>query len=341
MNSYFSTFTTGFSEVIREALKARLSDVKIDLLLDGLIAYRTDTTYSEIQKLRFFNNTYALIHFLKNSTNKPFSELRDWIKGNKNFEANLDKIINKDTSSIKLIFVEENQYIHLDKFFVNNLLELVTKRVHIEANIQQRDQELWFLVRKEGYSLLGLRLTNRPNYEKTLQKGELKPEIAHLLNLLSELSEKDIFLDPFAGSGAILQERSIAFPFQRIIASDINPSNVNLLKKRFKDSPVEVHKQDALALKTLLGKTQIDKIVTDPPWGLFGEKINIGSFYPHMLEVFHQILKTQGILVVLISKSIEMDKILSPYSNKFKILKKVNTLINGQKATAYKIQKID
>ena len=56
MNSYFSTFITGFSDVVRETLKKQLPDIKIDLLLDGLIAYRTEADIPAIQKIPFFNS---------------------------------------------------------------------------------------------------------------------------------------------------------------------------------------------------------------------------------------------------------------------------------------------
>ena len=341
MNSYFSTFITGFSEVVREAFKKSVPDVKIDLLLDGLVAYRTDLTYSAILKLRFFNNTFALLHFLKKSTNRPFSEMRDWVKDNDEFGANLNKVLGKGITSLKLIFVEENQYIHLDNHFVDHLMELVTIKTHISASKQDGDQELWFLVRKEGYLLIGLRLNAHPDYEKVLQKGELKPELSHLLCMLSEPFEDDVFLDPFAGSGAIALERSLAPPFKRVIALDNNPDIVQSLKTRFKGTKVEVYEHDAINLKMLIGKNQIDKIVTDPPWGLYGEKINIGSYYPQILEVFHQVLKTSGILVLLVSRSIDINKLLISFSSKVKLIHRIDTLVNGQKASVYKIQKVD
>ena len=65
-----------------------------------------------------------------------------------------------------------------------------------------------------------MRLTKHKAYEKILHKGELRPELSHILCSISEPDADDIFLDPFCGSGTILQE-SLLMNFQNVIGYKI------------------------------------------------------------------------------------------------------------------------
>ncbi len=133
----------------------------------------------------------------------------------------------------------------------------------LKVNRVKPDLEVWFLRRREGFCFVGIRLTKNPNYEKTLRKRELRPQIAHILCLLSEPRSKDVFLDPFAGSGAIPLERT-AFPYKEIIASDKDPNAYKYLKERTNKlkKRITVKNWDALDLEEI-GNGTINKIVTN------------------------------------------------------------------------------
>lgn len=63
MITYYSTFITGFQEVIKSSLKERLKDIQIDLVLDGLIVYKTNESVEKVLSLGFLNNTFFLLQF--------------------------------------------------------------------------------------------------------------------------------------------------------------------------------------------------------------------------------------------------------------------------------------
>ncbi len=337
--TYFSTFLTGFADIVRVALKKDIPDIKIELLLDGLVVYKTDLPFQQIQYIHYLNNTYGLVHFQKNTTKLPFSELRDWIKHESGFRYALSQHVTP-TDELRLILVQENKYIRLEKSFVESLCTLMKTKSSKPISRDRGNRELWFLVRREGYAFIGVRLTTHPDYEKTLKKGELRPELSHLMCLFAELSEEDIVVDPFAGSGSLIEQRRRLFPFKRLIASDGEKDKMFLLRKRFAGVEVEVLNADIFHLQERLGSSTVNKIITDPPWGQFGEKINIGVFYPKVLDTFIGLLKPKGVLVMLVSRMIDMDKLLKPLEDKLKLEKKIDTLVNGQKATVYKLVKI-
>lgn len=338
MNTFFSTFTTGFSEVVTRELKIIFPDITIDHLLDGFIVYKTSASIDKIKEVLFLNNSYVLIYQFKNLSNKPFSEMSKKIKQDNQFSKTMRDILGNEKPTLKLIFVEKNQYVGLEKSFVENLSIIINKKTGLIMDRYLGKKELWFLVRSEGIGVVGVRLTQHPDYEKTLQKGELKPEIAQLLCLMSEPEENETFLDPFAGSGAIPLERSKLKPFTKITASDNNKDIQDQLNRRFSDPKVEVNNFDALSLKEI-PDSSIDKIVTDPPWGIFNNKLNPETFYPQMLNEFYRVLSSNGILILLLSQKIDLEKGLEQLEQKFQIKQKINTLVNGQKSTVYKLTK--
>ncbi|MBU1110001.1 methyltransferase [Patescibacteria group bacterium] len=201
--------------------------------------------------------------------------------------------------------------------------------------------EFWFLLRRNGLGLFGLRLTRHPDNIKSLPRGELRPELAHLLCLISEPQRNDIFLDPFAGHGAIPVERATCFPYRKILSSDNNLQMINKLRKRIRELKldIQVEKWGALKLESLSDQS-INKIVTDPPWGHFlGKGLNLEQFYTQMFDSFYRILKSQGIVVLIVEKKELMEGVINNFPDKFKLRQKLNTLVSGRKAGVYKLIK--
>ena len=49
---YYSTFLTGFQEIVKQALQKKSADVTIDLVLDGLIVYQTEKPADFLRNIR-------------------------------------------------------------------------------------------------------------------------------------------------------------------------------------------------------------------------------------------------------------------------------------------------
>lgn len=198
--------------------------------------------------------------------------------------------------------------------------------------------EFWFLLRRDGYGFFGIRLTYPYKRDRKLEKGELRHELAHIMVLLSEPNPKDVVIDPFAGKGAIPFERATAFPYQEIFAFEKDNQLVRNLKKRLSTKNTIIVQDDALFLKTIQNNS-IDKIITDPPWGIYKEtQIPLEEFYSKMLQSFFRILKPDGILVILIGQPEIFEKVLKLSLQPFRILSQYNILVSGKKATLYKIK---
>lgn len=340
MRTFYSTFITGFSEVVRQALSNNLKDVKIDRLSDGLIIYQTKAEIDTIKKLRFFNNSFFLLnHFPKLGSN-PINEMFRQTICNKELIPKIQAIIPKKKTAFRIMASVENQFVAMDKNLLGRLENIISQERNLVLDRSKPEIEFLFLVRREGYGLFGLRLTRHPSYEKILEKGEIYPELAHLLCLISEPRADDIFLDPFCGSGAIFLARAKGFLYKTIYASDIDKEHVNKAKIKIKKYPkIVIEQQDALNLNSF-GNNSMDKIVTDPPWGLYsGKELNLNDFYEKMLTELWRVLKINGVMVILVAKKELFETMLNKLSDKLSLLIKYDTLVSGQKAGVYKINK--
>jgi tRNA G10 N-methylase Trm11 len=190
------------------------------------------------------------------------------------------------------------------------------------------------------------RLSKHTAYEKTLKKGELRPEIAYFMNWLSEPEKNDIFLDPFSGYGSIPLRRALSFPVKKIYAFDYDNNMINIIKNGIakkrslsKMNNIIIKQVDIKHLDKELSQESIDKIVTDPPWGSY-ENVEMGieNFYTLMLSKMEKVLKNNGIIVLLTGRNIEIEKLLGTSTN-ISIEQKYNVLISGKKASLVKLKK--
>jgi len=342
MNSYFSTFITGFESVVERALPKTLKEVKIEQLSDGLVIYKTTSHLEEIKGVKFFNNSFILLKLFHPLPDNPIKTMLLEMLHNHELELLLRKLVLKNGTKFRVRALVENQFVAID----NNLLAKVEAKIStltkLVINRSLPDIEFHILTRSEGFGLIGVRLTRRSNYEKTLERGELYPELAYLLCLISEPNKNDIFLDPFSGSGSISIQRAVSFPYRQVLAGEIDSHLVNKLRRRTSNLPqkIIVSQGNALDLQTF-SNNSVDKIVTDPPWGLHtGKSLTLPKFYFQMMQELHRIVKPDGVIVILTAQKELFEETLNQHKNKLELIKKYNTLVSGKKASVYKIKKI-
>ena len=343
MVAYFSTFVSGLQEVVRSALAHQLNDVEVHLLFDGLVVYSSEKPIQLIKNLRFFNNTFLLLHRFplnkKELDQKPLETVMKAVLKSPNIVPGVPKWALKQASSFRIIASLENQTETVDRDLLGKLERFFAYRLKLKTNRSKPDVEVWFLSRSEGYCFLGIRLRRTPASEKDLQKGELRHEIAYLCCFLSEPDKEDVFLDPFAGSGAIPIERVKTFPYKHVIASEIDGNMFEKLRKKVLQEQLKITlgNWDALNLKPIANNT-ITKIVTDPPWGIFSQPgIDLETFYTTMLKEFIRILMNGGLLTIMMGQKEMFERILRGFSELI-LLEKYDILVSGKKAAIYKFK---
>lgn len=138
MNQYFSTFASGLDEVVKTALKDKVQDVEIKLLLDGLVVYDTGLGSGKIKEIRFFNNSFILLSFAHDSLKVIMKQALD----NPDLVAKIKKYIPGRNCSFRIVTSEENQLVAVDKNLLTKLEEVFSRVTGMRVNRSNPDCEI-------------------------------------------------------------------------------------------------------------------------------------------------------------------------------------------------------
>ena len=329
MAEFVSTFTTGFQKVVEKNLPEIVSGCKILNIYDGIVHYKFNGNSHDLEKVVYFNNTFFVIKSWCNFSGNFSTMVNDFCNENKYL------LISK--GSFRTRFVRENQFEKVDKKLVLKVEENVLKRSKLKIDRVSPSTEIWFNIRREGFAFCGQLISKREFTEKNLNKGELRPELAYLMCCFAELKENDVIAEPFCGYGSIPIQLAKKFHFLHLYVSDIDEEKITALKekKQFKQNDfVSIDVQDAFSLKQIKDNS-VDVIISDPPWGFFEDVGDIALFYDKIFCSFKRILKNDGKMIILSARKDELE--YAAEKNNYKIIEKVDTLVNGKKACVYMI----
>ena len=333
-NWYFATYVVGFKSLVEKQLREDLPNIKIDTSFDGLVLFNTSAPFSEISDLPYLNSAFSSIKAFEVNDFAP----NDMLKNISSDESTLDYVTKtkfKQGGTFRVVISDENETLSNTHSPNLVLLEHVIKEhTGLRLDIYRAEIEFWVLYRSEGRVFWGVR--KRPK-RVHLEAGQLRPELAHLLALMSEPSKQDVFYDPFAGYGAIPMARS-AYPFKQRIIQDNNPQMIHKIKDELgQKKTITYIVNDALSSSPLVPDHTVDKIITDPPWGQYQTEINPRHLYKQLVREFKRVLASDGIIVMLIKRDPIVEQILS---EGFAVHERYEVLVSGQKAVALKLRNI-
>ncbi len=336
---YASTFIAGFGEIVQSALVRTLASVRIETLLDGLVLYRSTSAAKAVQQLRFFNNSYLVLHSERCSPTQATESIVQRLFDRAKLANVLPLLAAHRIRTFRIIVAKENTTVSIAPPLLARLEKTIARQLKLTVSRALPDAELWFLQRSEGVCLFGLRLTALGNQRtRKYERGELRQELAHLLCLLSDPKGTDIVLEPFCGSGAIVLERAEQFPVQQILAGDHDAQLAAALRRRTsRNAKIMVAQWDALHLSSV-DTGAVSKIITDPPWGFFQEQtLDFEQFYREMLVEFARVLQPAGIAVILIGRKFDFEQAVQAMAGQFDLVQKYDVLVSGKKAGVYKL----
>ena len=329
MAEFISSFITGFQHVVEKNLPQILAGVKILHVFDGLIHYQYAGDSHNLDKIIYFNNTFFVLKTMKGK-GLNFPSLVGAVSSEKKYY-----LINKGTFRVR--FQNENQFVKVDKNISKKAEENVLHNSKLHLDRLSPTTEIWYSIRREGFAFCGQLISKREFTEKNLNKGELRPEIAYLICCYADLNQDDVVAEPFCGYGSIPVQLIKKFRFQKLFASDIDKEkiSINMQKKQLKDNPqIELSVNDAFVLPQIIDRS-VDVVITDPPWGYFEQIDDIGEFYKKMFTSFKRILKENGRMIILSARKDEIEK--AALEMNVQILSSLHTLVNGKKASLYKM----
>ena len=317
---FYASFIVGFEELVARIFNEHYPSVSVVKTLNGAVLYEA---LNEAIVAPFLNNQFVVFKQSEETNVATFmSNLSD---------LGLKRATKKQ--GFRIIVSDSGELVSVDDKVLSGLERKIEKETGNYPKRHKPDIEYWVLKRSEDVILFMERLGKHKSFDKILEKGELREDLCYFLNYLSKPSERDVFLDCFCGSGAIIKSR-VKSKFNMIFGVDTDKEHISELRKTFKGQNNVIFKNIDF-FENSFDNDFIDKIVTDPPWGFHEDIGDFSLFYQKLFDEATRILKAGGLLVLLSARKKEVKNI----NISLNLLEEYNILVSGKKAGVYAFQK--
>ncbi len=336
---FIATCVSGLQEVAAAQLAREGFDgfVLADLE-DGMVAFETERFPPSLGSLRYVNNVFEIVAQHRLGPGQSIDGFLRWLVSQDYWHRPLKRSVGPRERTYRLMLSNANELVAGDRLAVARLCGAIEAATGLAFNGRSGDAEFWAMTRVGGDSYLGKRIT-RHNATHDLAPGALKPELATLLCLISKPQATDVFLDPFAGSGALPIARA-RWPYNMIFASDIDEAKMEALKQRSRSGEVKIRKNSPFIARagvaTALERIEdgfIDTVVTDPPWGQFDTGLkDIEGFYRAVMREMVRVVKPGGTIVMLLGDRDLAAQIGKEFAYAITEQARFEILVSGKKA---------
>lgn len=282
---------------------------------DQLSAGLRDYFHPNVLKSHYFKQTSTKVQF--GLSIYPLSERLHIFGQNKKIGMDIKKSLQKEGISSRLVLPEGNSPALPSVAVTNNLL--LQKGCEIDLLVSKKDVYIARTVSVQDFADYGRRDYQRPS--RDARAGMIPPKVAQEMINLAQIPdsvkiEGQFLLDPFAGSGTILQEAMIMG--YRVLGSDISSEaveaaekNLGWIRTRYKLSPhrFEVVVSDVKNLKNEIAEKNVYGVVTEgtlgPAYSATPKETEIkknfdilGKIYLNAFTEFKKILKSGNRVVI-------------------------------------------
>lgn len=278
-----------------------------------------------------FNQVFSAENLLKNYFPRTLRKLHFGISvynagGNHQHVAQLERRIKDFNLTIKNNLQEKgirSGFLRIKERFLSSVSvfknKLLTEGAEIVFVSTQDNLMFGKTLAVQEFASFSFRDYSRPARDK--RSGIMPPKLARIMINLSQIEKDAVMLDPFCGSGTILQE-AIILGYNNIIGADISHKAISDTKKNidwlFKQYPsfkiqnynLKIICQDVNIISKQLSPQTVDAVVTEPYLGppLY-QKPDIrmmenilsetGSLYLAAFRELRKALKPKGKIVIV------------------------------------------
>lgn len=322
---YLIQYAAGTGPLAAEALRQAIPDARPLFTDESATVVRTGRRLDSADPLPFANNAFRVI------AKVPRGKLVGAIR---KLAAQVPKadLEPAGRQGFRVMAQLDGQLTAIDRTARTDLERALSSKVRGRVSSRGGGDEYWVIGRKDlGELLLAYRLPKQRS--RKVAAGALAPELSSMLVAASRPDRRDRFLDPFAGSGALVAAR-LAQPARRIDYVDeqldeLRPNLPDVLRR--KREGLRLFQGDARRL-TMIDDHDVDVIVTDPPWGEHEEVDGpYESFVADVAAEFDRALSPRHGRLVLLSSRRRADlwcEALGPLA-----AESLEILINGHPAT--------
>jgi hypothetical protein len=296
---YYIQHSAGLGELVSDALSSDLDRYQVVFRDDSGMVFDSSSRAEQVASLEYVKNSFqVLITVPRGSVVGSTDQLVKQVRKRAALRNQPRK------SPFRTMVNVDGQLVALPRDVRGRLESVITEQTGGRLIARGGSGVEYWVIGRRDLDVMMLCLRLGSGAKKSGERGSLSADLSTLLVKASNPSADDAFLDPFGGSGAIVEAR-IASAFRTATYSDtrlpelrsqLSPRLVNRRKVRVLD-------EDALTLPSVPAGS-ISAIVTDPPWG---EHEDLGmpyiKFADAMMRNFDRVLdRRRGRLVLLVSR---------------------------------------
>ncbi len=342
---YYVTTTSGLEDVTWEEINTRLKNVNLDEKKPGQLSFTYSGDHKNLLRIRSAEDIYVHIGTISGLT-RSRNSLGDIFRAVSSFKLDDSLLIHKDlhggkgrkrlTFRIYSSMASRHNFRRVDA--QNAAVSALTKKYNWKLDLKSPALEFQMDL-EDDVAQFGLKLTDerlrRWGYKVIHLPASLKPSIAQCMVLLSKPIPEDIFVDPMCGAGTIAIERAFAYPYQRIIAGDVEEMSTSSAKGNIHSSRKAIDLMLWNASTMPIKDQSVDKLVSNLPFGkLSGSHTENQYLYAIFFREMKRIMKIGSRAVLLTTERDLMRDIVSRHRD-VKIEKQVNVELSGLKACIY------
>ncbi|MDG4793679.1 hypothetical protein [Micromonospora sp. WMMD1082] len=324
---YLIQFPAGLSELVEQVAHGDFADMRVRYVDDSALVFDTRDRIRSADDIPYAKNVFLVHAETKRRGLGPSVSA---------LAGGLPSLRSPKSPGFRLMYHIDGQLVSPDPGARRALERAVLQASGLRLTPRGQCLEFWVIGRRESPVLyFAERLPSRGAHQA---RGALSPELSALLVAAGEPRADDVFLDPFAGSGALVRAR-LHTPARSVIYNDIELDRHRQSFRPPIPRKVRFLGEDALRLPSLKTGT-VDVIVTDPPWGEHEQSIgDYRDFAARMAESFKRVLKPDvGRVVILVNRRNEDVLTDALVASSMKIYDSIHVLVNGHPASAVRAQ---
>jgi predicted RNA methylase len=341
---YYATVPSGFETIAADGLLGGvLPEVHIAEVLDGALLLETPALSQRLTRIGIFQNVFNVLHSTRKLREKAVPAMMSALARMGVGAGLIRASVPRSARTFRVVTSKENRLVRVNPELRRQVERRFSRVSGLSVSPAAADVELWFLERREPRGYVLLRVGRRRATEKRLHRGQLRPEVAHLLCLASGPAADDVFLDPFCGFGSIVLARLEIAVCASVHAVDSDAAKVQHVRKMLihrklpGGTTVHVTEDDSRTLPGIPDGS-ITSVVTDPPWGEYAERAyDIPTLYSRFLHQLTRVCAVGARVILLVSRENPVERIIRERELPMKIVDRTGVLVAGRKATVVRL----
>ncbi len=124
----------GGREIVVEALTHTLANVVVEALFDGLVVYRTSSPVAAIQKIRFCNNSFLLLHWERCASEQKVEPIVQRLFAKANLQRAAAGTSARSVRSFRIYVSKENSTISVDLTLLTGMEKAIAQQLKLTVN---------------------------------------------------------------------------------------------------------------------------------------------------------------------------------------------------------------